>query len=84
MLSSTGRLISIDGFDRVRIGCCLGEDALFRDRDDQPSIRGIDWKREDCSVGAEHKLGYKGCFRAGSPKMVIIQNGSLLFCGDSR
>jgi type I restriction enzyme M protein len=41
---------------------------------------GIDWKREEVAVKAEHKLGDKGRFGAGLPKisdgqMLFLQNG---------
>lgn len=37
---------------------------------------GIDWKREEAAVKAEHKLGDKGRFGAGLPK---ISDGQMLF-----
>ncbi|MFF2158522.1 N-6 DNA methylase [Paenibacillus chitinolyticus] len=37
---------------------------------------GIDWKREETAVKAEHKLGDKGRFGAGLPK---ISDGQMLF-----
>lgn len=37
---------------------------------------GIDWKREESAVKAEHKLGDKGRFGAGLPK---ISDGQMLF-----
>ncbi len=65
--------------DNMKIGDTLSDDKFSGYTFDycisNPPF-GIDWKREESAVKAEHKLGDKGRFGAGLPK---ISDGQMLF-----
>lgn len=60
-----GDTLSNDKFEGYKFDYCISNPPF-----------GIDWKREEKEVKAEHKLGDKGRFSAGLPK---ISDGQLLF-----
>lgn len=82
-IAKADMLIKGGNADNMRYGDTLSDDKFSGFTFDycisNPPF-GIDWKREEASVKAEHKLGDKGRFGAGLPK---ISDGQMLFMQNS-
>lgn len=78
-IAKADMLIKGGNTDNMRYGDTLSDDKFSGFTFDycisNPPF-GIDWKREEIAVKAEHKLGDKGRFGAGLPK---ISDGQMLF-----
>ncbi len=78
-IAKSDMLIRGGNAENMRYGDTLSDDKFVGYKFDycisNPPF-GIDWKREEKAVKAEHKLGDKGRFMAGLPK---ISDGQMLF-----
>lgn len=78
-IAKADMLIKGGNADNMRYGDTLSDDKFSGFTFDycisNPPF-GIDWKREESAIKAEHKLGDKGRFSAGLPK---ISDGQMLF-----
>ncbi len=78
-IAKADMLIKGGSSENMRLGDTLSDDK-FKDYKFDYCISnppfGIDWKREEKAVKEEHKLGDKGRFAAGLPK---ISDGQMLF-----